>query len=60
MVANVKYYKEIMEDEKRLLYFAPEKSPLSPKHCSFNRMVEAEGKLEVFIGQVSGREEIQW
>lgn len=56
MVANVKSYKEIMEDEKKPLYFATEKSPLSPKHCSFNRMVDAEGKLEVFIGQVSGRE----
>ena len=52
---NVKYHKEIMEGEKRPLYLAIAKSPLSLQHCSFNRMVAAEGTLEVFLGQVSGR-----
>lgn len=40
---------------KSYYFFAIEKSPLFFKHCSFNRIVGAEGKLEVFLGQVSGR-----
>lgn len=52
---NVRYYKEIMKGEKKPLYFSIEKPLLSFKHCSFNRMVGTEGKLEVFTGQVSGR-----
>ena len=48
VASNVKYHKEIMEDEKRPLWLAIEKSPLSFKHFSFNRMVGAAGKLGVF------------
>ena len=55
VASNVKYHKQIMEDEKRPLYFSIEKLPLSFQHCSFNRMVGAEGKLEVFAGQVGNR-----
>ena len=48
VASNVKYHQEIMEDEKRPLWLATEKSSLSFKHCSFNRMVGVAAKLEVF------------
>ena len=48
MASNVKDQKEIMEDEKRPLRLAIEKSPLSFKHSSFHRMVGADTKSEVF------------